>query len=557
MPTSVTAVILGFVLKEYATSDYFWSNGSNNVVMTHDKMKLMIANALNNRLNPKKGYKEEFLVTMTPSVREFLNCTSVAFGISESICSSVENARDQVRLKMKSFAFPLWAVKSILNKQKLTVPNEVIIKAIDCYTGLANTANASGATETELAEKIGDLNADNPTLSETLKGLFTSNTCKDGMLAYIENFRDGLLPQLASELGDGGLYIDEVKKKFNAEDANWVWNTATADARISEVILDYMIIIESNKHLPKCTSLKECVSAWNMKTNQIRIPCEIVKKSTGDLGAFLEQLYIVKQNNAIIDQNKQVFYDLVSVQGDAFDAFYKNQLPYFIMDANAFLGDLTDAEKDDLFKSLPAGQFTKSKQDFYKLVQSEVDKFIQSQWKKKLHDLWLDKTGTKNPRDWSQRYRTPILCMFDDVNRSNARSIFRIVNSSNPSEADAKKAIAFLEQADFYDFISDETNRDQCFMKRIVGSNSVLLKDITEIRNELLNKSNDSVYDWMDNSSIQNILRMMADKKYKLIGCDMAMSVINNMELEDLRKYVIDRIMDDPEFGMQILKESK
>ena len=49
MPSNVTAFVMGFVLKEYATADYFWSNGPFSESMTPGKMKQMIANAINQK----------------------------------------------------------------------------------------------------------------------------------------------------------------------------------------------------------------------------------------------------------------------------------------------------------------------------------------------------------------------------------------------------------------------------------------------------------------------------------------------------------------------------
>lgn len=74
--------------------------------MTVDKMKIMIANALNQKNNPSKNYKDEFIVTMTSSMRSFLKGSSAIFGIPESMCTSIEATRDQVRIKMKNLQFP-------------------------------------------------------------------------------------------------------------------------------------------------------------------------------------------------------------------------------------------------------------------------------------------------------------------------------------------------------------------------------------------------------------------------------------------------------------------
>ena len=375
------------------------------------------------------------------------------------------------------------------------------------------------------------------------------------MLAYISQFKDDMLPKLASEIGDGGSYIDEVKAKFSAGDANWVWNISTADEKIEDVILEYQIIAESIKSLGKYSTLKQIIQEWNTKTNQIKMPCEALVKATGDLGPFLEQLCFIKRSGALDEQNKQKFYDLLLTQRESFDAFYKNQLPYFEQDAAAFLGELDHDEIAELYASFPSGQFTKSKSEYYKFIQAEIEKYIQSQWKKKLRDKWIEKTHTKTPSDWSDKYETPLLCMFDDSERSAAREMFRIVMSTNPSETDAKKAITWLDGAEFYSRLEDEKERDECFRKRIIGDNAILLKDNQKVRSELISTIHDKIYDWMDNSAVQNQLQKMMDKQYKLTGCDKALEIIEKMDADQLRKYLRERIQDDAVFGLQILKD--
>lgn len=552
MPSSLAALVLGFTMKEYANSDYFWSNGSNSETMTVDHMRAAIANALNQRMTPSTKYKEEYIVAMSAEIRSFLSCTQTAFHISA--VGSVESARDQIRVKMKGLSFPIWCIKYILKDVQLQSNSELVEQVIDNYCGIANTANVGKSSESELAEKIGSITLKNPDVVTDLDMLLTSDQCRKGMLKYIAIFKDGILPRLAAEINDGGNYLDAVKAKFSAGDANWVWNISTADEKISDVILEYQIIAESCKSLGKHSTLKDIVAAWNVKTNQIKMSCETLVKATGDLGPFLQQLCYMKQSGSISEQNKRKFYDLLITQREGFDSFYKDQLPYFEQDASAFLSELNHEEAAELYASFPAGQFTKSKSEYYNYIQAEIEKYILSQWKKKLRDLWYEKTHTKSPSDWSDKYETPILCMFDDSERTNARNMFRIVMSLNPVEADAKKAINWLESADFYGRLSEETERDKCFVSRIIGDNAVLLKNINMVRGHLISSVHDRIYDWMDNSSVQNQLQKLVDKQYKLSGCDAALAIIDKMDAEQLRRYLRNRIQDDATFGLQILK---
>ena len=445
-------------------------------------------------------------------------------------------------------------MKYLLDKEQYDSPRETVEEVIDCYTGIANTANSNQDSENKLAERIGEIFEESSSVIDDLKKLITDNKCREGMIAYIEQYQNGELKQLAAEINDNGAYIDEVKKKFSAGDGNWVWSTETADEKISDVILEYKIIRESNKSLSACTSLQETIIEWNRRTNNIKMPCEAVAKQVGDLGVFLWELSAIKRNGTIAEQNKKKFYDLLVQQREAFDAFYKDQVPYFKADANSLLTDLNDSEIAELYNSLPSGQFTKGKTEYYNYIQSRIEEFIQSQWKKKMQTLWLEKTGTKDPIEWSDKYDTPILCMVQENLRSYARKMFDIIKSANPSEDDAKEAIEFMNQADFYDRLRDSTERDHLFMELIVGSNAVLLKDVNDIRSKLRTKLHESPYYWLGSTEVQKLLQSMVDKEYKLRGSEMASQIIDRMDTAQLREYLKRRIDEDAEFGIQILK---
>lgn len=557
MPCSVSAYVMGFVLREYATEDYFWDNGSYTEIMTVGKMKTMIANAINQKVNLKSNYKEEYIVTMSREQRVFLDSTAKIFKVPNAQCGSITAARDQIRIKMRSMSFPVWCVKTILDKRELESSKEVLEEVIDAYCGIANTANSNKATESELAKLIGQRVCEMPTIADDLQKLFTTENCKDGMESYIAWFQDGILQKLAVEVRDNGDYLTQVKNKFNADAANWVWSSATADEKISDVILEYQIIVESNKSLSVCTSLQDVIREWNKRTNNIRIAYEVVSKVVGDLAPFLEQLYIMKQTGMLQEQNKKRFYNLLLSQREVFDHFYKEQITYFTQVANMFLDDVDDADLDKLYNSFQAGQFTKSSTEYFNYVEVTVKRFIENQAKKCLYDLWYEKTNTKNPEDWSYKFNTPIRCMFNDDERSEVTEIFAIMLQTAPDEGDVNRALDYLSHADFYNRLSDPIERDRCFMERVVGGYSVMITNVDEARKELVSHITDKPYTWMDNRTVNNQLRKVAEKKYKLKGCEEALEVIDKMELVDLRHYLRELISDNLTVGMEILRKGK
>ena len=169
-------------------------------------------------------------------------------------------------------------------------------------------------------------------------------------------------------------------------------------------------------------------------------------------------------------------------------------------------------------------------------------------------DMWRDKTDTKDPEEWSNIHNTPILCMIEDSKRSAARKIFDTIKSTNPSDDDAKEAIDYMENADFYGLLKDQNEIDKRFMRDIVGSNSVILKDIKAIRNQITKTVHDSAYYWLGNTAVQRCIKNMVDMEYKLNGSERASQIIDTMDAQQLRDYLKRRIADDAEFGLQILK---
>ncbi|MBQ2153297.1 MAG: hypothetical protein II440_07600, partial [Clostridia bacterium] len=485
MPTNVTAFVMGFVLKEYANNNYFWSNGSLTDSMTPEHMKKMIAEAINQTVTPSNKYKEEYIVTMGASTRCFLECTSKAFHIPQSSCGTIELARDQMRIKMKSLYFPIWCIKYILKDQELESSAEKIADVIDAYCAIANTANGSRGSESENADHIGTLVHEDPTIIRDLERLFTSDNCRNGMLAYIDVYQDGVLKKLAADIGNTGAYIDQVKKKFNADAANWVWSTSTADEKISDVILEYRIITESNKILPKSVSLRDVVLEWNKRSNYIRIPYDVLRKHVGDLSALLEQLQYMKTSGQLQEQNKQKFYDALLTYREAFDRFYKDQLSYFKKAAASFIDELDEQDIASFFNKIPSGQFTKTSTEYFQYIEKEVEEFRKGIRKTKLKELWYSKTNTRDPAHWSDIHNTPILCMFSDSERTEARAVFSTLLAHSPSDSDIDKAIKYLENASFYDRLSDPAEIDRCFMERVVGSYSIMLPDADKIRKQL------------------------------------------------------------------------
>ena len=560
-PSNLSAFVLGFLLKEYATDQYFWSNGTTRP-MSVELMKSAIKNAMDQAVTPKAGYRPEAIVTMSEELRLFLQGTATIFHESAERCGSVDAAASVIRLGMKKLEFPIWVLKSILPGESLQTDAAVIADVIDKYLGIANIRNyGQNATESDLANEIGHLIKEYPALVNDLSNLFVSQKCREGMKAYLDEYRGAELPTLAQAIKDGGNYISEVKKKFNADEANWVWSPDTANAKIDETIIEYSIIVESNTIVAPATTLTGCVRNWKDRIGNFRISLEAMAPEVGDLKELLDILYAIRQSldNSIPEMKKKRFLELLREKKNDFNYLYGHQEEMFRKIAQSWLSELSDEDVTELFTTYMAtGVFCDASDKFFQTVEKQVGAYIDEQRSKRLAKLWREKTGTQSPADWSRQYSTPILCMFDDNERQKAKEVFSILHKSKPTEMEFNAAEEWLKTGNFYDCLASAVERDKCMRERVVGDFAYLLPDVVKVRSYLRDKASMiSPYEWMDNSAIQAKIREMANMRYKTGGASDAEKAVADLGIDELRDYVRDLIKTDMTVGIAILKRQK
>lgn len=560
-PSNLSAFVLGFLLKEYACDEYFWSNGTTHP-MSVDLMKSAIKNAMDQVVAPKAGYRPESIVTMSEELRFFLQGTASIFHESTERCGSVDAAAGVIRLGMKKLEFPIWVLKSILAAESLQTDAAVITDVIDKYLGIANIRNyGQNATESDLANEIGRLMKEYPDLVHDLESLFVSQKCREGMKVYLDEYCGGELPALAIAIKDNGNYISEIKKKFNADEANWVWSPNTANVKIDETIIEYSIITESNTMIAPAATLTGCVRNWKDRIENFRISLEAMATEVSDLKELLDILYAIRQSrdNTIPDMKKKRFLELLREKKNDFNYLYGHQEEMFRRIAQGWISELNDEDVTELFGTYMAtGVFCDASDKFFQSVEAQVNAYTNAQRSKRLRKLWHDRTDTQTPADWSQQYSTPILCMFDDNERQKAKEVFTILHKSKPSEAEFTTAEEWLKTSDFYNHLSSAVERDKCMRERVIGDFAYLLSDVDKVRSYLRDKASMiTPYEWMDNSAIQAKIREMADMRYKTGGASDAERAVADLGIDELRDYVRDLIKTDMTVGIAILKRQK
>lgn len=117
-----------------------------------------------------------------------------------------------------------------------------MVELIDGFSDIANSGAASKKTDSDIAISIGALCIEHEDASDDLKSILSSAKCKEGMDAYLHQFEDGELVKLAEIVSDNGQYINRLRKKFDADAANWVWNKETADQKSVRLFLNIVLL---------------------------------------------------------------------------------------------------------------------------------------------------------------------------------------------------------------------------------------------------------------------------------------------------------------------------
>lgn len=553
LPCNMTAFFMGFLLKEYVDDKYSWSDDITSDSMKLERMKEMVDEVIKLDITPNSRYRTKYLVTMTPEEKSFIEGTSFSFSILKEYCSSVESARDRIRNKMKeSLSFPIWTLKQILEEEVTQTPMETLQVLLNDYMELVN--NTTGTkTDTDIANGIGKIFIANSGAAIDLKGLLTEEKCRQGMLKYLNSYRDGLLPNLAEQVGDGGQYINELRQKIDASDANWVWKRETVDQQIDAVILEYEIISETNKLFGNCIRYKDAIVTWIEKCGNIKVSFETIKHLVSDLQPMLMLLKEIKLQGYLAEGKKQVFLELLRGYGSRFNAFYSGQLDLFKQACSFELQDLSESDKEKIFAKMPSGCFTMDKVTYGQIVEGLVDEYKKELGSIKLRALWKEKTGTESPLQWSKQYLMPILVMIPDNELAGCRPVFETINNLNPTDKDIEKALLYLGKFNHWSELGSEEARDKAFQQKMLGDNAVMLDDVKEVRRYLDSHVSEAPYYWYGNAQVMKLIGEYAQSKYHKNGFEKAMQKIDSMDAESLKKYLKELIKNNMSVGIQII----
>lgn len=534
---NLSAFITGFLLKEYSTEPYRSMDAEGHRdPMTPDKLSEMIGNYIG------KSPKSTYIVSLTEEEKAFYELTEKAWNITANTCSSPQQAGTLVLSKMRDLPYPVWCLEDM--------DTTGVFDLVRLYIKLVQS---KGDEAHDVANEIGKIAIQRPSSAQNLKALLTTDNCKKGMYIFLERFEDGKLLSVSKEIGAEDSVMTDIRKLFNVQ-YSALWIESTGEDEIRKLITEYEVVKSTNTLLNVTAHSKDAAfKEWRETLKFIGFSCESVKAKMPALDKFFYSLLRIANYEDMLPEHVKSFLDEITNHMADIRGIINNPLSVFMDIYAPYIEGFTEAECEEIKNSITSEMFTISATASNATVKKAAEDYKKNQVKSQLYKLWNDKTGnSKNPRVWSEKYRTPILCCMKEAQYSDAKKAFATLNSNTQSEADIKEALEFLQKADFFDDIATTDYRDKCFVKCIIGDYTSLISDINTVR-DVLESTGISAFEWSDNPYIRSKVADMASAEYNAGGSDKVVNIIEGMDGAELKKWLTDIVRKDMGLGIKII----
>lgn len=537
-PCNLSSFIAGFLLKEYGSEPLRYSDSSGgHEQMTQDKLAEMLGNYIGKSPKPKPTY----IVKMTADEMAFYNLTEKAWSIPANSCSSAGQAARAVSTKMSSLNLPVWCLEE--------VDTVGIFDVVQKYIELVQK---EGHEAHKKAVEIGRIASAKPSLTDSLFALLTSENCQKGMRKYLRSFEGGKVMELATAIGAENNMLGDIRRLFGVKYSCY-WDKQGGEDEIRKLMTEYSVVKESNAILNTAShSLTEAYKEWRERLKFIGISCEALRAKYPALVKVLDTLLKICKQEDILPEQLKAFHTELVAHGAEIRELLNNDKRAFAEVYEPYLEDLSDNDIADVKSKLQTGLFELPKTDCNVKVKEAAEEFRKNQLKSQLFRLWKDKTGTKNPREWSSHYRTPILCCVSEAEYEKAKKAFETLNRNWGMDSEIKSALTFLESTTLFGIVADEEKRNAAFKRDIVGEYSTLLPDLDKVRDTLDRLSVDT-YDWRDNPSVKGKVKQLAEAEYNAGGSDKVLLKIDEMADAHLKQYLKRLVKDNITVGIEIL----
>ena len=537
-PCNLTAFIIGFLLKEYGDEQYRYTDSSGgHEQMTPEKLAEMIGNYISKTPKPRPTY----IVKMTTEEMAFYDLTEKAWGIQPNSCSSAVNAAFAVSMEMRNLELPVWCLEDVVSLEEF----EVIQSYIELVQREGDEAHRK-------AVEIGRKALGEPSLGERLSNSISIENCQKGMRNYLQSFENGKIYELATAIGAENNLLGDISQQFKV-DYSCLWDKQIGEGEISKLLVEYNIVKVSNEILNSSAhSLSEIFEEWRNHIKFIGISHASLGNRYPALNKVFDIIQKILDEEDILPDKLRIFNSELETQRLAIKELLENNRKVFKEVYQIYLENLSDDEIYDMMGQLPVGLFNLSNTECNSKVKEIAGIYRKNLLRSQLGQIWKEKTDTKNPFEWSNRKKTPVLCCVPVDEFEIAKRSFETLNNNFGTDDEIRAAQNFLNHTTLFDVLNDDEKCDEAFTREIIGNYCLLLSDINRVRDDLDQLPID-VYEWRENPNVKIRIKQLAEAEYHSGGSDKIVEKIDKLPDADLKQYLKKLIMNNMTIGIELL----
>lgn len=497
------SLLAGFLLREYALDPAYRYMEESNSSEGRRATPELLAEALGAVLSTSgrnKDLRNALLVRQTPQEK-------AACGFASNVFDARVNVADDVgRAYVEFFArrgFPVEFILDSLEPEQRSYME----------TLAAIAEERDDAKRRDLVETLG---VDVRRAPENLDGMLVRSLSEDAFAraadAFLKKWNDGALLRAADKIGASMTF--DVKKRFGAN-PSLVVSRSRWEPLLEALKTEYDFVDASNALLECAAPSKElAIQQWQKLLKKTFVSWDAFPGKGAKLGSFLRQLYNRTASNAsefvvdpdVVEELRRNRADVLrSLKPDLrfFESLYQDELD----------PSLTEEDLRQIVRMLPKEMFDKDGEQCRRIVREAVAQLLKDQFRERLKNLWFEKTGTKNPEEWSQNARVPIQCMLEPgEEKEGVKALKAVDDADSTSNRELEKALDFFNRTSFFERLADPDERDARFEEQFLKDRPTVMLD--EAKAALLEVEPD-VQSWYVNRGKTNqVLNRLVDRKY-------------------------------------------
>lgn len=554
MPNTGSVFMLGFLLNEYADSNYYKRDMNNNTVALNYADLSELIYGVVKELPKAQG---QFIVKQTPEQATFCKVTGEIFKIAKEKRNSIDDIAKNINIYLTNNKYPMWAIKYYIEEELNGHEyEEAMARLTDLFCEFVKPESKIGRERSKIVDDIYHIYQANSAIDDVYGNILNSENMRTGMNYYIAQYKPELITVASNLHVEPKEYLELLNSKLSS-DSSYLWEIGDTNHQIDNLYVDLKLIFDINRVLTtKQKTYADARKALIEKLNIVKIPNALLEELRPELKFILSHFYAIKDNTQF---NKADTSSAIANMADEFVQFFNNQFDTFCKAVDKAIGKtLSSDEYEYLFNKVPSGTLFDATDKFTTTMQHELTNFRKSKKTRKMYEAWEKATGTSSPADWSKQKGIPVLCMFED-RIVEAQKVFGALNKSSylPTEQDIDDAIAFLSSGALTP-LSDTAKCEQLFIEHFAGEYAYVVSSADDLRDEIRTIAGTNVYEWYAKAGVCKAqIKKYATKRYQVKYCSQAKEKIKKLSAQEAQAYLNQLIENDPLLGITILKGTK